>query len=129
MELHQKAFLQKRSFFLLPNELKLYLKDLDGEYENYISYEKLTSKAKIRCRKDIKLFFITVSAIVFSGCLLLQSLILNLGFTRVIIPSAVALIFGILYQVKAQTIFKRKIFLYSSRSRYAAANGTIALVI
>jgi|GEM_PF-2045586 len=103
MELHQNALLQKRSFFLLPNELKLYLKDMDGEYENYISYEKLTSKAKVRCRKDSKLFFITMAAIGFAVCILLQSLILNIGFSRAIFPSLIALIFGILYQLKKES--------------------------
>ena len=115
MELHQNALLQKRSFFLLSNELKLYLKDMDGEYENYISYEKLTSKAKVCCRKDSKLFFITMAAIGFSICILLQSLILNMGFSRVIFPSLIALVFGILYQVKkesyviVETVDSRKI--------------------
>ncbi len=103
MELHQNALLQKRSFFLLPNELKLYLKDMDGEYENYISYEKLTSKVKIRCRQDGKLFFITMAAIGFSICILLQSLILDQGFSRIIFPSLIAFILGILYQLKKES--------------------------
>ena len=103
MELHQKALLQKRIFILLPNELKLYLKDMDGEYENYISYEKITSKAKICCRKNHKLFLATMAAISFTVGILLQSLISESGFAWAIFPGLITLIFGVLYYLKKES--------------------------
>ncbi len=103
MELHQKTLLEKRSFFLLPNKIKLYLKNPEGEYENYISYEKLKSEAQIRCYKNYKLLFITIVAMSSAGCVLLQSFILNSGFIHALFPAIVALLFGILYQVKQQS--------------------------
>lgn len=104
MELHQKTLLQKRSFVLLASELKLYLKDLDGEYENYVSYEKIASKAKVNCRKNRSLFFITLAAISFDVCILLQSLITNSGFSYAIFPALIALVFGILYHLKKENL-------------------------
>ena len=103
MELHQKTLLEKRSFFLLPNKLKLYLKDVEGEYENYISYEKLTSETKIRCRKNHKLFLITTISIGFAICVVLQSLMISAGFERAILASAIALMLAILYQTKKES--------------------------
>lgn len=103
MELHQKALLEKRSFFLLPNKLKLHLKDIEGEYENYISYEKLTSETKIRCRKNRKLFFITMISIGFAVCILLQSSITHTGFSLAVFPSLIALLFGILYRINRES--------------------------
>ena len=102
MELHQKTWLEKRSFILLPNKLKLHLKDVRGEYENYISYEKLKSEAQIRSRRNQKLFLITLTATSFTICILLQSLLLNTGWTLAIFPGVIALIFTILYKSKKQ---------------------------
>ena len=85
MELHQKAWLEKRSFILLPNKLKLHLKDVQGEYENYISYEKLKSEAQIRSRRNQKLFFITLTATSFTICILLQSLLVKTLYLMYII--------------------------------------------
>lgn len=103
MELHQKTLFEKRSFFLLPNKLKLYLKDAQGEYENYIPYEKLHSEAQIRTRKNYKLFFMTITATSFTVCILLQSLALRQGWSQVIIPIIVTIVCGILYQVKQES--------------------------
>lgn len=103
MELHQRTLWEKRSFFLLPNKLKLYLKDAQGEYENYIPYERLHSEAQIRSRKNYKLFFITVTAISFTVCILLQSLVLKQGWSHAIIPSIVTLVFGVLYAIKKES--------------------------
>ncbi|MCC0176259.1 hypothetical protein I4641_04620 [Waterburya agarophytonicola K14] len=126
MELHQKAWLEKRSFILLPNKLKLHLKDSQGEYENYVSYEKLKSEAQIRSRKSHKLFFITIMAMSSTICILLQSLMINQGFYYAIFPSTITLVFAILYQVKKQdyivvetTDRKRIIFLRDKPNRQA----------
>jgi hypothetical protein len=102
MELHQKTWLEKRSFVLLPNKLKLYLKDVQGEYENYISYEKIKGEAQIRSRKNQKLFLITLVSTSFTICILLQSVMLKSGFRHAIFPSIVALLFAILYHVKKE---------------------------
>ncbi|MDJ0569207.1 MAG: hypothetical protein QNJ53_09165 [Pleurocapsa sp. MO_192.B19] len=127
MELHQRAWLEKRSFVLLPNKLKLYLKDTEGEYENYISYENLKSEAQIRCRKNSKLLFVTIAAISFAICILLQGLLINQGFNyAIVVPLTIAAIFATLYQVKKQNYvivetFDRKkvIFLRDKPNRQA----------
>ena len=102
MELHQKALLEKRSFFLLPNKLKLYLKNIEGEYENYISYESLTSEIQICCRKDYKLLFIAIATVSFAVGFLLQSLIVDREFTYVIFLLIIAVLLVTLYQIKKQ---------------------------
>jgi hypothetical protein len=129
MELHQKTWLEKRSFVLLPNQLKLYLKDVQGEYENYISYEKIKGEAQIRSRKNQRLFFVTLIATSFTICILLQSAMLNSGFEQAILPSIIALIFAILYHAKKQDHIiietvdrKRIIFLRNKPNRQALDN-------
>lgn len=102
MELHQKTLLEKRSFYLLPNKLKLYLKNREGEYENYLSYESLTGEAKICCQQNSKLLFVAIALLTFSACILLQSLIINQGFIYSIIPLIIAFLSGIIYQYRQQ---------------------------
>ena len=102
MELHQRTLLEKRSFFLLPNKLKLYLKDTEGEHENYISYESLKGEAKISCRKNPKLLFIAIAMVTFAGCILLQSLLINQGIYYTIFPLVIAILSGVLYLHKQQ---------------------------
>ena len=102
MELHQKTLLKKRSFYLLSNKLKLYLKDGEGEYENYISYESLTGETKISYRRNSKLLFATITMVTLSSCILLQSLIINQGFIYSLIPLSIAFLSSILYQYRQQ---------------------------
>lgn len=129
MELHQKALLEKRSFFLLPNKLKLYLKDTEGEYENYIAYENLRNEAQICCRKNSKLLFITMATTSFAICILLQILLTNQGFKLIIVPIIISILFAVLYQLKKQnyliveTFDRRKvIFLKDKPNRQALEN-------
>lgn len=129
MELHQKAWLEKRSFILLPNKLKIYLKDGKGEYENYISYEKLKGEAKMRSHRNHKLFFITITAISFTICILLQSIILKNGFAHAIFPSIITFILLVLYKTKKQDYiivetvdYKRIVFLRNKPNPRALDN-------
>ena len=102
MELHQKAWLERRSFVLLPDKLKLLLKDVKGKRENYVSYEKLKTEAQIHsCRND-RLFFAMAMAIGFTICILLQSIIAGDEFVHIIFPSMITLILVILYKIKKQ---------------------------
>ncbi|MFM2311902.1 MAG: hypothetical protein RLZZ04_1178 [Cyanobacteriota bacterium] len=126
MELHQKTLLEKRSFFLLPNKLKLYLENGSGQHENYISYENLKGEAKISCNRNPKLLFITIFMITFSTCILLQSLIVNQGFVYTVLPLIVAFLSGILYRYRQQnyiileTCDRRKVvFLQDKPNRQA----------
>ncbi|MGB5633619.1 MAG: hypothetical protein WBM86_12705 [Waterburya sp.] len=126
MELHQRTLLERRSFFLLPNKLKLYLKDTEGEHENYISYETLKGEAKISCRKNPKLLFITMAIVTFSVCILLQSLLINQGLYYIIFPLVVAFFSGALYRYKQQNYIiletydrKKVIFFRNKPSRQA----------
>ncbi|MEM7758027.1 MAG: hypothetical protein AAF298_07870 [Cyanobacteria bacterium P01_A01_bin.40] len=126
MELHQKKLLERRSFFLLPNKLKLYLKDTEGEHENYISYENLRGEAKISCRRNSKLLFIAVAMVTFSVCILLQSILINQGFYYIVFPLVVACISGILYLYQKQnyiileTYDRRKVIFFQDKpNRYA----------
>lgn len=102
MELHQKTLLEKRSFYLLSNQLQLYLKDLEGEHKNYISYESLKGEAKISCRRSPKLLFINIVIFTFSICILLQSLITNQGFIYSIVCLIITFLLTILYQYRQQ---------------------------
>ena len=124
MELHQRTLLERRSFFLLPNKLKLYLKDTEGEHENYIGYENLKGEAKISCRKNPKLLFITMAMVTFAICILLQSLLINQGLYHIIFPLVVALISGVLYRCQQQNYIiletydhKKVIFLRNKPNR------------
>ncbi len=126
MELHQRTLLERRSFFLLPNKLKLYLKDTEGEHENYISYESLKGEAKISYRKNPKLLFITMAMVTFSVCILLQSLLINQGLYYIIFPLVVAFFSGALYRYKQQNYIiletydrKKVIFFRNKPSRQA----------
>ncbi|MEL6494161.1 MAG: hypothetical protein AAFQ41_03435 [Cyanobacteria bacterium J06623_7] len=121
MELHQKTLWEKRSFFLLPNKLKLYLKDREGEHENYIRYESLKGEAKISCRKNSQLLFLAIGMATFSICILVQSLIVELGIIYTIFPLVVAIISAVLYQFRQQnyiileTCDRRKVIFFRDK--------------
>jgi hypothetical protein len=102
MELHQKTLFEKRSFYLLSNKLKLYLKNEEGEHENYISYENLKGEAKISCRHNSRFLFVTIIMVTFSTCILLQSFITNQGFIYTILPLSAALLSAVLYRYRQQ---------------------------
>ena len=102
MELHQKTLLEKRSFFLLSNKLKLHLKDAKGEQENYINYESLKGEARIICRKNSKLLFMAMAMLTFAMCVFLQSLILERGQICVFLPLTFACLSAILYRYRQQ---------------------------
>ncbi|BAZ45252.1 hypothetical protein NIES4102_22710 [Chondrocystis sp. NIES-4102] len=126
MELHQRALLEKRSFFLLPTKLKLYLKDAEGEYENYIAYESLKSETQICCRKNPQLLFLTLLSGSLTISLIIHSLVTNQSFKPIIIPAIVTVILAILYNFKQQgylilETFDRKkvIFLKDQPNRQA----------
>lgn len=129
MELHQKTLLEKRSFYLLSNKLKLYLKDAEGEHENYISYERIKGEAKISCRKNPKLLFLALLMAGFSICVLLQSSLVNQGFIYIAFPLCLGFLSAILYQKRQQnyivleTCDRQKIvFLRDKPSRQALDN-------
>lgn len=121
MELHQRKLLEKRSFFLLPNKIKLYLKDLEGEHENYINYENLRGEAKISCRRNSKLLYMSVAMLTFAVCILLQCFLLNKGFEYALFPLVVALISGILYlfvqqnYIILETCDRRKVIFFRDK--------------
>lgn len=129
MELHQKTWLEKRSFILLPNQLELHLKDIQGKHANYVSYEKLKSQAQIRSQRNYQLFFLTSAAVGFTICILLQTIMLSNGFAKAILACFITLILAILYKVKKQeyiiveTIDCQKIiFLRDKPNRQALEN-------
>lgn len=134
MELHQRTLLERRSFFLLPNKLKLYLKDTEGEHENYISYENLKGEAKISCRKNPKLLYITMAMLTFSICILLQSLWIDQGLSYIIFPLVIAILSGILYRYKQQNYIiletydrKKVIFFRNNPNRQALERFLVEL--
>ena len=121
MELHQKALLEKRSFFLLPNKLKIYIKNTDGEQEDYITYESLKGEAKLVCRRNSNLLFLAMATVSFAICLGVHTLFTSRNFGLVIFPCAIAIIITILYQTKQQkytaleTFDRRKIILLHNK--------------
>lgn len=134
MELHQKTLLEKRSFFLLSNKLKVYLKDAEGEHENYITYESLKGEAKISCRRNPKLLFLMMAMFTFSVCILLQSLIINQGFGYVIFPLVIAILAGFLYRFRQQnyivleTCDRRKVVFLRDRPNRQALEKFLTLL-
>lgn len=102
MELHQKALWEQRNFYLLPNKLKIQLRNLAEEREHYISYEYLTGEAQIYCRKNLKLFYIAIATFAFASCVFLQSLLLNRGFYYALFPLIIAIALVSLYQYQQQ---------------------------
>lgn len=126
MEFHQKTLLEKRSFCLLSNKLKLYLKNRKGEHEDYISYESLKGEAKISCHKDSNLLFVTIIMLSLSICILWKNSPPNQEFTHTILPLIVAFFSAILYHYRQQnyiileTYDRRKIiFLKDKPNRQA----------
>lgn len=102
MELHQTALLEKRSFFLLQNKLKTYVKNIEGEQEDYITYESLKGEAKVICRKNSNLLFLTMATISFAVCLLIHTLFTSQDFKLAIFPVTVAILLTTLYQTQQQ---------------------------
>ena len=102
IELHQKLWLETKSFILLPDKLKLYSKNLKGETKSYISYEKLKGEAQITSRRNPKLLFIALMTIGFAAYIVLQSILLGGEFNRATVPIVVAFIFAVLYKVRKQ---------------------------
>ena len=126
MELHQRSLLEKRSFFLLPNKLKIYLQDTTGETESYICYESLKNEAQVCRRKHPQLLFLTIAMLSFTVCILLQSLLTKQGLYYSVFPLAVAVLSIVLYQYKQQSYiivktydFQRIIFLKDKPNRQA----------
>ncbi|MEM6613772.1 MAG: hypothetical protein AAF652_16235 [Cyanobacteria bacterium P01_C01_bin.72] len=134
MELHQRTLLEKRSFFLLSNKLKLYLKDAEGEHENYVTYESLKGEAKISCRQNPKLLFLMMAMFTFSVCILLQSLMINRGFGYVILPLVIAILAGFLYRFRQQnyiileTCDRRKVIFLRDRPNRQALEKFLTLL-
>jgi hypothetical protein len=132
MELHQKTLLEKRSFYLLSNQLKLYLKDVEGEQENYISYESLKGEAKISCRRNPKLLFVTIVMVAFSICIFLHSLMTNQKSVYSIIPIIIAFFLAILYQywqqnyIILETRDRRKIIFLNNKPNRQALEQFLA---
>ena len=102
MELHQTTLWEQRSFYLLPNKLKIHLNNLEEKRENYVSYESLTGEAQVYCRKNSKLIYIAIATFAFAGCIFLQSLLLNQGLFYAIFLIAVAVLAAVLYQCRQQ---------------------------
>ena len=101
-ELHQKSWLEKRSFILLADRLKLCFKNTKGESESYISYEKLKTEAQICSYQNPKFFFIALMALGFTICLMLQGIFSDGEFNYAIFPCIIAFVFAVLYKVKKQ---------------------------
>lgn len=100
MELHQKTLLENRSFFLLPNQIKLYLKDVEGECVNYISYESLQENVQMYRCKNPKLLFIIMATMSFTLGTLLHIVLTNEGLIFIVFPLILTIISVLLYQTQ-----------------------------
>ena len=134
MELHQKTWGRKRSFFLLPNKLKISVEDRKGKRESCCSYESLNRKVQIICYKNPQLFFLALAMIAFSGCLLLQSLIIEEGAYYSVLPLIIAILSIILYQYKQQnyiiietSIGQKIVFILNKPNRQALETFLVRL--
>ncbi|WP_019504808.1 hypothetical protein [Pleurocapsa sp. PCC 7319] len=121
MELHQRTLLEKRSFFLLPNKIKLYLKDPEGEHENHISYENLRGEVQIHSRRNPQLLFLAISAASFAVGVFFHCLLVNQRCDYVFIPMIAATLLATFYQIKKQnyiiveTFDRRKVIFLKDR--------------
>lgn len=61
MELHQRALFEKRSYYLEEDKLRTFVKDADGETENYLDYEEFSSRTRLHMERNSRLFMVTVS--------------------------------------------------------------------
>lgn len=73
-ELKQKYLFERREFFLEPNRIRLFVKDLDGETETYVQYETVTPNTRVITRQDGRVY---IAAIAF-GIFALVGFVLNL---------------------------------------------------
>ena len=102
MELHQKSLLEKRTFFLLPNKLKIYVKNTEGEQEDYVTYESLKGEARVAYCKNPNLLFFTIATVSCSVSILINTLFTNQDLKLVIFPIALSILFATLYQTQQQ---------------------------
>ncbi len=75
LELKQRYLNERREFFLGPDRIRLYVKDMDGETETFIDYESITPTTRLITRQNGRLY---VAAISF-GIFALVGFILNLA--------------------------------------------------
>lgn len=102
MELHQKTLFERRSFFLLDNKIKLYLKDTGGEYENYIAYENLKPNTLIYYGRHNHLFFIALFLTSLSACIALYSILDRKNIIYIIFILLAALCLILFYKLRQQ---------------------------
>ncbi len=100
MELHQKTLFESRSFFLLDNQIKFYLKDTGGEYENYVAYENIKPNTLIYYRQRDRLFFIALLLTSFSGCMALYGIVNQTNIIYVVFILSVVFCIIIYYKFK-----------------------------
>ena len=133
MELHQKTLGQKRSFFLLPDKIKVCVRNRNVEKQSYFSYESLNREAKIVCQKNNRLFFIALTTFAFLGCFGLQNLMVE-GEIYYVIFLIVAILLVILYRYKQQkyifietSVGQKIVFLLDKPNRQALETFLIQL--
>ena len=65
-QLKQKYLNERREFFLEPDQIRLFVKDMDGETETFIDYESLTPRTRRITTQSGRLYVIAVSFGVFA---------------------------------------------------------------
>lgn len=121
MELHQRSLFESRSFFLLDNRLKLYLKDTVGEYENYISYENIKTNILIYQSKSHNFFFLALFLSSFSASIFLYGIFNQQNIIYAIFIFTVACCLGIIYKCRQpsyliiETIDNKKIVFFNNK--------------
>ena len=65
-ELKQRYLNERREFCLLPERVRILVKDTDGESEAFIEYEDITSTTRHRVQQDGKLYIAAISFAIFS---------------------------------------------------------------
>ena len=134
MQLHQKTLGQTKSFFILPDKLKVYVKNSSGKQESYFSYESLNRGASIARQKNSRLLFLAMAMLAFSGCLLLQSLMIDRGIYYAVLPLTFAILSLILYQHKQQNYIiietnagQKIVFILNQPNRHALETFLVQL--
>ena len=109
MELHQRTLWEKRSFYLLPNKIEIFIKNTKGNSKNYVSYESLQGEVIVSQKSNLRLLFIAIALASFSACILLQTILVKQEIVYFLGALVVLFTAGVLYQRRQQNFIILKI--------------------
>ncbi|MBN2098298.1 MAG: phage holin family protein [Dehalococcoidia bacterium] len=67
VELHQKYLNEHRDFRLDPDQIRLFVKDSDGETETFVDYEDLTTTVRSAVEQSGRVLVMAIASGIFGG--------------------------------------------------------------